>query len=117
MHDHGDALDFDLYDRWRVRLRDVPSTIGWGAVALFLRHLPKGSEVMRAIEPHTAWSDEAHLLANLVDLIGDLFAKDYEHIERPGAKSVKKFSSARAVTAAEHDKLLAIFSIGGDADG
>ncbi len=94
----------------------MPLSIGWGAVALYLRHLPRNSEVMRAIEPHTAWSDEAHLLANLIDLIGDLFANDYEHIERPGAKSVKKFSSARAVTAAEHQTLLAIFG-GGDADG
>ena len=116
MHDHGDALDFDLYDRWRVRLRDVPSTIGWGAVALFLRHLPKGSEVMRALDPSTAWSDEAHLMANLIDLVGDLFAKDYEHIERPGAKVAKKYESARAVTPDELNGVLALFG-GGDADG
>lgn len=72
---------------------------------------------MREIEPHTIWSDEAHLTANLLDLIGDLFATDYEHIERPGAKSQKRFYSAAAVTSAEHQRLLALFGTdegGGD---
>ena len=117
VRDHGDSLDFDLFDRWRVRLRDVPLSIGWGAVALFLRHLPLDSEVMREVNPHTRWSDETTMTANLVDLIGDLFAADYEHMERPGAKVQKRFASATAVTQAEHEGVLARFrSEGGETD-
>ena len=108
---HGDALDFDLYDRWRVRLADVPLSIGWGAVALFLRHLPRDSETLREVEPWAEWSDETHMLANIADLIGDLFARDYEHIKRPG--ETKRFSTAKAVNKVDHDALMALF--GGDA--
>lgn len=113
MRDHGDALDFDLFDRWRIRLSDVPLSIGWGAVSLFLRHLPRDSETMRALNPSCAWSVEAHMLANLVDLIGDLFAEDYKHIERPG--EVKPYASAELVDTGEFNRLLSIF--GGDENG
>jgi hypothetical protein len=85
----------------------VPLTIGWGAVALFLRHLPRDSETLLDMEPSLRWSDEAHMLANLTDLIGDLFAKDYEHIKRPGAK--RRYSTAEAVGKADHDALMALF--------
>jgi len=105
VHDHGDALDFDLFDRWRVRLRDVHSTIGWDAVALFLRHLPYDSEVMREMQPSSAWSEETHALVSLHDLIGDLFAEDYEHLKRPGQKA--RFESAETVV--DYDKLLERF--------
>jgi len=107
VHDHGDALDFDLFDRWRIRLRDVHSTIGWDAVALFLRHLPYDSETMRELEPSTAWSREMHLLVGLHDLIGDLFAQDYEHLKRPGSKA--RYESTEAVARDEYDKLLEKF--------
>jgi hypothetical protein len=93
-----------------VRLRDVPLSIGWGAVALFLRHIPYDSETMRAIEPGARWSRETHMLANVLDLIGDMFAKDYEHMERPGA--FKAFSTAAAVEKSDHDSLMRLF--GGD---
>ena len=112
MRDHGDALDFDLYDRWRVRLGDVPSTIGWGAVALFLRHLPYDSETMREMHPQTTWSREMHLLAYVADMLGDLFAKDYEHLDRPG--KVKPFASARPVEAQDYDRILERFRGGAD---
>lgn len=112
MRDHGDALDFDLYDRWRVRLGDVPSTIGWGAVALFLRHLPYDSETMREMHPQTTWSREMHLLAHMTDMLGDLFAKDYEHLDRPG--KVKPFASARPVEAQDYDRILERFRGGAD---
>lgn len=115
MRDHYDALDFDLFDRWRVRLRDVPLSIGWGAVALFLRHLPYDSEVMREIEPRTQWSDETYLLAALHDLIGDLFAKEYKHLERPG--TVPRFSTAEQVDESELDQLLSLFRKEGGANG
>ena len=62
---HEDALDFDLYDRWRVRLRDVPATIGWDGLALFVRHLPHDSALMRELEPQSAWSTETHALATI----------------------------------------------------
>jgi hypothetical protein len=68
---------------------------------------------MRAIDPSTLWSDEAHLLANIADLVGDLFAQDYEHIERPGA--TKRFSTAAAVGADDYAEILRRF--GGGADG
>lgn len=114
MREHGDALDFDLYDRWRVRLRDVPSTIGWGAVALFLRHLPYDSETKREMDPSAAWSRTEHLIALLIDTIGDLFAKDYEHLQRPG--DAKPFETAEAVTPMDYERVLARFR-GGDSDG
>ena len=85
----------------------MPLSIGWGAVALFLRHLPRDSEVLREMEPSLAWSDETHMLANLVDLVGDLFAKDYEHVKRPGDK--RRFSTAAEVTKLDHDALMARF--------
>ena len=85
----------------------MPLSIGWGAVALFLRHLPRDSEVLREMEPILAWSDETHMLANLVDLVGDLFAKDYEHVKRPGEKT--RFSTATEVTKLDHDALMARF--------
>lgn len=114
LRDHFDALDFDLYDRWRVRLRDVPSTIGWGAVALFLRHLPYDSETMREMEPSTAWSTTDHLLARLIDTIGDLFAKDYEHLSRPGTS--KPFETAEAVEPTDYVQVLERFR-GGEQHG
>lgn len=107
VRDHADALDFDLFDRWRVRLCDVPSTIGWGAVALYLRHMPYGCAVMREIDPATNWSNEAHMLANVIDLIGDLFAEDYKHVQRPG--TARQYESAKPVTADEHEEALARF--------
>ena len=85
----------------------MPLSIGWGAVALFLRHLPRDSETLREMEPSLAWSDETHMLANLVDLVGDLFAKDYEHVKLPGEKT--RFSTATEVTKLDHDALMARF--------
>lgn len=113
--EHGDALDFDLFDRWRVRLRDVPSTIGWDGVALFCRHLPYGCAVMREVIPSTEWSIEAHRMADVADMVGSAFAgKDYKPMKRPGAK--EKFSSAAPVDENEFNELLARFG-GGDANG
>lgn len=68
---------------------------------------------MREIDPDTHWSYETHMLACIADLVGDLFAKDYEHIKRPGSK--KRFSSAAEVGKRDHDALMALF--GGDANG
>ena len=107
MASHGDALDFDLFDRWRVRLRDVPSTIGWGAVALFLRHLPYDSEVMREMRPHAEWSVETHMIANVYDMLGNLFAKDYEPMTRPG--EVAAFSTAVPIDSTSYEAKLATF--------
>lgn len=107
MRGHYDALDFDLFDRWRVRLHDVPLSIGWGAVALFLRHLPYDSETMRELDERAVWSGEQHTLTAMMDLIGDLFAADYEHIPRPG--ETKQFSTAEQVDDRSFDELLALF--------
>ena len=107
MFSHGDALDFDIFDRWRVRLRDVPSTIGWGAVALFLRHLPYDSEVMREMRPYAKWSVETHMIANVADMIGGLFAKDYEQMTRPG--EVAAFSTAVPIDSTSYEAKLAAF--------
>ena len=113
--EHGDALDFDLFDRWRVRLRDVPSTIGWDGVALFCRHLPYGCAVMREVAPATEWSIEAHRMADVADMVGSAFAgKDYKPMKRPGAK--EQFSDAAPVDENEFNELLARFG-GGDANG
>lgn len=88
----------------------MPLSIGWGAVALFLRHLPRDSETLREMVPSLQWSVEAHMLANIADLVGDLFAKDYEHVRRPGDR--KRFSTASGVSKLDHDALMARF--GGD---
>ena len=96
-------------------MRDVPTTIGWDAVALFCRHLPYGCAVMREIAPATAWSVEAHRLADVADMIGLAFAgKDYERMKRPGAKD--KYEDAAPVGEEELNELLARFG-GGDANG
>ena len=107
LRNHGDALDFDLFDRWRVRLRDVPSTIGWDAVALFLRHLPYDSELLRELSPRARWTQETHMMANIADLVGALFAKDYEPMTRPG--DVARFSTAEPVAVESYDEKLARF--------
>lgn len=70
---------------------------------------------MHEIEPRTNWSDETYLLAALHDLIGDLFAEEYEHIKRPG--ETPRFSTARQVDEGELDKLLARFRTEGGANG
>ena len=88
-------------------MHDVPSTIGWGAVALFLRHLPYDSETMREMLPRTAWSVETHMLANIMNMIGDLFAQDYEPIQRPG--EIAKYSTAEPVDSAGYERKLSAF--------
>ena len=88
-------------------MRDAPSTIGWGAVALFLRHLPYDSETMREINPLTKWSAEAHMIANVADMVGNLFAEDYEPMTRPG--EVAQFSTAAPIDAGDYEAKLAKF--------
>lgn len=85
----------------------MPSTIGWGAVALFLRHLPSDSEVTREKNPRANWSNETHMLANIADMIGGLFAQDYENIARPG--DVARFSTAMPVDAGSYEAKLSKF--------
>lgn len=89
---HEDALDFDLYDRWRVRLRDVPATIGWDGLALFLRHLPEGSALSRELDPQARWSAETYVLATISDqmsflmyALGGAKGARPRPIERPGS--------------------------------
>ena len=93
----------------------MPSTIGWDAVALFLRHLPYGCAVMREVMPATMWSIEAHRMADVADMVGLAFAgKDYKPMKRPGAQG--KFDDAAPVDEDDFNELLARFG-GGDADG
>lgn len=107
MAKHGDALDFDLFDRWHVRLADVPSTIGWGAVALYLRHMPLDGAVAREMDPRAQWSTEAHLLACIADMLGARFVgRQYRPIQRPRPA---RYEDAAAVGAGEYEELLARF--------
>ena len=85
----------------------MPSTIGWSAVALFLRHLPYDSEFMRETNPRTAWNVETHMLANIMNMIGDLFAQDYEPIKRPG--EIAKYSTAVPIDSEGYERKLAAF--------
>lgn len=85
----------------------MPTTIGWDAVALFLRHLPSDSELLRELSPKGRWTQETHMMANIADMIGALFAKDYEPIARPG--DVARFSTAEPVDARGYDAKLAVF--------
>jgi len=59
-------------DRWRVRLSDVPSTIGWDGLVLWLRHLPYDSETMRELHPETVWNANDYLVAHVVDAVHEL---------------------------------------------
>ena len=93
-----------------MRLRDVPSTIGWDAVALFLRHLPYDSELTRELAPRARWSAETHMLANVADMIGGLFATEYEPMTRPG--DVARFSTAVPVDGDSYEEKLARFRKG-----
>ena len=111
--DHFDALDFDLFDRWLVRLRDVPLSIGWGAVALFIRHLPRDSETAREMEPVLEWSEEAHMLANLLDILGPLFVQDYARVPRPGLERHDRYEGAAEVSEDDFNAVLSIFDKGG----
>ena len=85
----------------------MPYTIGWSAVALFLRHLPYDSEFMRESNPRTSWSVETHMLANIMNMVGDLFAQDYEPIQRPG--DIAKYSTAEPVDSVGYERKLAAF--------
>ena len=85
----------------------MPSTIGWDAVALFLRHLPYDSELSRETSPRARWSPETHMIANVADMVGSLFANDYEPMTRPGA--VAKFSTAVPIDVDNYDMKLAQF--------
>ena len=91
-------------------MRDAPSTIGWGAVALFLRHLPYDSETMRAIRPGSLWTVAEHRLADIVDLLGSfMLGEGYQPMERPGAGNRKRFGDAQPVTQGEMDAEIARF--------
>jgi len=85
----------------------VPNTIGWDAVALFLRHLPYNSELLKEISPRARWSPETHMIANVADMVGSLFAKDYEPMTRPG--EVARFSTAKPVDEVGYNEKLAQF--------
>ena len=113
--EHGEALDFDLFDRWRVRLRDVPRTIGWDAVALFARHLPRDGETMREIVPAASWSVGEHLMARMVDQMAALIwglsggeGDGPEPLRRPG-DAEPDFDEA---THEDMDAILSLFSKG-----
>lgn len=85
----------------------MPSTIGWDAVALYIRHLPYDSELIRAMTPRARWSPETHMIANVADMLGSLFSKDYEPMTRPG--DVPRFSTAAPVSAEGYAEKLARF--------
>lgn len=55
-----------------MRLRDVPATIGWDGLALFVRHLPHDSALAREIEPSCLWTPEMYALATISDQISNL---------------------------------------------
>lgn len=61
----------------------MPTTIGWDAVALFLRHLPLDSETARAINPALRWTVAEHRLADIIDILSTVFG-DGKTLPRPG---------------------------------
>ena len=88
----------------------MPSTIGWGAVALFLRHLPYDSETMREAHPETRWTVAEHRLADIVDMLGAfMLGEGYEAMERPGGFAHKRFEDAQPVSAGDMDAEIADF--------
>ena len=85
-----------------MRLRDVPATIGWDGLALFVRHLPHDSALARELDPQMLWSMEAHMLATISDQISLLMyglggAKGAKPrpIDRPGSSTT--YEGAEAV--------------------
>lgn len=80
----------------------MPATIGWDGLALFLRHLPQGSALLRELDPQTSWSAETHVLATISDQISLLMyglggAKGARPrpIDRPGSPA--RFEGAEEV--------------------
>jgi hypothetical protein len=71
---------------------------------------------MREIVPRRKWTRTERMVANLYDLIGDLFAQGYEHMPRPGDETVRRFSTAEAVDESSYEQILARFR-GGVTDG
>lgn len=67
LSDRGSATDFDLMTRCGVRLRDVPNTIGWDGVLVFMTHAPRDGALARATDNRAAWSTTDYLLAALLD--------------------------------------------------
>jgi len=56
-----------------LRLRDVPNTIGWDGLLLFINHLPTSSALYRAMYPEMYTfglpEQQSAILADLYDLI------------------------------------------------
>lgn len=65
-----DAFDYDLMERFGVRLRDVGRTFGWSAVPVILRHLPPDSATVRKAKPDQGgWTRQDAMTADLIDAV------------------------------------------------
>ena len=68
------------------------------------------------MHPEHQWSVEAHLLANLVDMLGAFLAgHDYQPMSRPG--TTPRYQGAEQVDALDYDRILSRFRGGGDDAG
>lgn len=71
--EHGDALEYDLLTILGVRLRDVPKTIGWHSVYVFVNHLPESSALFRSKYPeYAAFASpvqQSGLMAEIVEAV------------------------------------------------
>ena len=63
--------------------------------------------LLRELSPRARWTQETHMMANIADMLGSLFAKDYEPMTRPG--DVARFSTAEPVAVNSYDEKLAMF--------
>lgn len=53
-----------------IRLRDVPRTIGWSGLIVFLQHVPPDSATMRAEHPEMGgWTRTEVMLADVFDAV------------------------------------------------
>ena len=94
LKDYGNATDFDLMTRCGVRLRNVPESIGWDGVLVFMNHAPRDGALARAYDNRAQWGVTDYLLAALVDEVNVLIyqlsggkGKKPKPVKRPQQKT------------------------------
>lgn len=89
LRDHSGPLEADLRREYQVDLLDFwRGTISARRLGVYAAQLPPGSSLWRSIGDDHAWSQEGHLIAEVIDALKGLEAqsagqKKYERFLRP----------------------------------
>jgi hypothetical protein len=107
-----DAIEWDLYTYRGWRLKDLyQGRVTLREYAVFIRGLPKDSQLVAAIRPHldhveisdlpaSAWDMSEHLLANIADKLELLYYIQLDPSTRPSQPSWTPRPGAKK----DHDK-------------